>query len=271
MTFTPTFVLLQQEAHLAYANLSVGLTSLRNAVFPEKGAFYQGFFSTSIGFERVMKLIVVVDHMLQNSYSPPSAAQLKAYGHDLSILYSSCINTAQRIGLSSIHSPSTGSIEEQILNFLSDFAKQSRYYNLDSLQAKPSMQADPLATWNLILESVLANDVPSEIINKKLREAGIIHDLLENHMRAIQHGMSGELLSLPEIFTTPAKHKLAAPYTMVRIFRLLTPLLKIADELGHLAFYGPPRPPTPQAPLFHEFFTHFQGTDSEIRRKKRWP
>ncbi|MBN6152780.1 hypothetical protein JR065_20835 [Xanthomonas sp. AmX2] len=271
MTFSPTFILLQQEAYLARGSLSAGLTSLRNATFPDKGAFYPGFFNTSIGFERVMKLIVVVDHMLQNGYAPPSKAQLKAYGHDLVTLYSSCVAAAQRIGLSAVRNPVIGSTEEKILAFLSEFARWSRYYNLDSLQTAPSTYTDPLATWDAILESVLATDVPSEKARQKLQEAQLTHDLLANNVRAIQHGMSGKLLSLPEVFSTPVKHQLAVPYAMARVFRLLTPLLQALDELGCLAFYGPPRPPSPQAPLFSEFFVHFRGTDAEIRRKKRWP
>jgi hypothetical protein len=270
MTFSPTFVLLQQEAYLARGSLSAGLTSLRNAKFPDKAAFYPGFFNTSIGFERVMKLIVAVDHMLQNECAPPTVAQLKAYGHNLVALYSSCVVAAQRIGLP-VSIPAAGSIEEKILSFLSEFAKWSRYYNLDALQTAPSTYAEPLATWDSILDTVLTTDVPREKTKEKLRQAQVTHDLIAENMRAIQYGMSGNLLSLPEVFSTPAKHELAVPYAMVRLFRLLKPLLQTANELGRLAFYGPPGASSPQAPLLHEFFVHFQGTDAEIRRKKKWP
>ena len=59
MIFSPTFILLQQEAYLARGTLSAGLTAMRNATFPDKEAFYSGFFNTSIALERIMKLIVV--------------------------------------------------------------------------------------------------------------------------------------------------------------------------------------------------------------------
>jgi len=35
MSFPTTFVLLQQEAYLAHGSLSIGLTALRNATFPD--------------------------------------------------------------------------------------------------------------------------------------------------------------------------------------------------------------------------------------------
>lgn len=271
MTFSPTFVLLSQEAYLARSSLAGGLTSLRNATFPDKGAFYAGFFNTSIGLERVMKLIVVVDHMLQSNYVPPSKSQLKAYGHDLVALYASCVVAAQRIGLVAIHPPIIGSIEERILVFLSEFATWSRYYNLDSLKAAASSYSDPLGAWDQILESVLVTDVPGEKVARKLQQARAIHDLIADRVLALQHGMSGSLLSLPEVFSTPVRHELSVPYAMVRVFHLLTPLLQTLDRLGSLAFYGPPRPSSPQAPLFSEFFVNFRRTDAEIRRKKRWP
>lgn len=270
MPFTPAFVLLQQEAYLARGSLSVGLTALRNAVFPDKATFYSGFFNTSIAFERVMKLIVVIDHMLQHGHTPPSIAELKRYGHSLKSLYASSVAAANRIGLT-FAVPAANSLEERILVFLSEFATVSRYYNFDALLTAPSSYAEPLGAWESIMDEVLIQDVPPKKIQARLAQAQLAHDLLAGNMAAIQHGMNGQLLSLPQVFSTPAKHELAAPYAMVRLFNLLTPLLKTAGEFGRLAFYGPPRPSSPLAPLLHEFFVHFTGSNAKIRRKKRWP
>ena len=102
MPFSPTFVLLSQEAYLTQGSLSVGLTALRNAKFPDKATFYSGFFNTSIAFERLMKLIVVTDHMIHHRFAVPSKAELKAYGHDLVSLYASCVAAAARAGVSNV-------------------------------------------------------------------------------------------------------------------------------------------------------------------------
>lgn len=271
MTFSPTFVRLQQEAYLAHGSLAFGLTSLRTAVFPDKGSFYVGFFNTSIGFERVMKLIVATDHMLQHGGMPPTMQELKGYGHDLVGLYAAAVSSAERIGVDALKAPQAGSLEAKILAFLSDFARWSRYYNLDALRDAPQRYSDPLTSWGEILDAVLLHDVPPAKVERALREAELLHGLLAGHMSAIQHGMSGNLLTLPEVFSTPAKQELAVPYAMVRLFHLLSPLLKTLGELGRLAFYGPPRRPSPLAPLFHEFFGRFAATDAEVRRKKRWP
>ncbi len=271
MTFNPSFILLQQEAFLTRGSLSVGLTSLRNATFPDKAAFYSGFFNTSIALERVMKLIVVTDHMLQNAYAVPTKAELKAYGHDLVSLYSSCVASATRSGVANVVMPSPSSLELELLEFFSEFAKHSRYYNLDALSTQPSSYRDPLARWGTILNDVLSLDAPKKKVDEHLAQAEAMYQLLGGNVRAIQHGMDGNLLTLEQVFSLPAIHAIATPYTMVRLFRLLTPLLETVNELGHQGFYGSPSDTGPYVPVFSEFFVHFGGSDAQIRRKKRWP
>lgn len=269
MEFSPTFVLLQQEAYLAKGSLSIGLTALRNAVLPDKATFYTGFFNTSIAFERIMKLIVVIDHMLQHNGKPPNTTKLRSYGHNLQSLYSSCVDTGHRNGLL-VTPPTASSLEEKILKFLSEFNTTSRYYNLDALLVVPSSYNEPLSVWDSILDLVLVNDVPQKKMYRCMMQAQITHELIADYITAVQHGMNGKLLSVPEVFSVPAKHELTAPYAMVHIFNLLNPLLQIAATVGRLAFYGPPTRSTPLAPLLNEFFVHFSGSDAEIRRKKRW-
>lgn len=64
MAFSPTWFLLEQEGLLAQACLCNGLTALRRAnLGDKKGLFYSAFFELSIGFERVLKLALIQDHM----------------------------------------------------------------------------------------------------------------------------------------------------------------------------------------------------------------
>lgn len=271
MIFSSNFVLLQQEAYLATGSLSAGLTALRNAHFPDKASFYSGFFNTSVAFERIMKLIVTVDHLLENSFRAPTVRELKAYGHDLESLHSSCVEIGQKHQLKFIESFSNNSIELEVLQFLSEFAKKSRYYNLDALSSAPSAYREPLDRWGDILEHIFNSDVPHSKKQKRMSQAAEMHDLFSGNTRAIQHGMDGKLLDLPDVFNLPAKHELAVPYAMVRLFNVLSPLLRVASELGQKGFYGSPREIGPQCPVLREFFVYFGGTAAQIRRKKRWP
>jgi hypothetical protein len=271
MAFSPTFVLLQQEAYLASGSLSVGLTALRNASFPDKASFYSGFFNTSIAFERVMKLIVTIDHMLENSFNAPTVRELKSYGHDLESLFSSCVSIGQKHQIESLESLPNDSVELEILQFLSEFAKKSRYYNLDALSSAPSSYQEPLDRWGNILEHIFSVDIPQAKKQKRMSQAAEMHNLLSGSVQAVQHGMDGTLLGLDDVFNLPAKHELAVPYAMVRVFNILSPLLELASELGHKGFYDSPREIGPQCPVLSEFFVYFRGTAAQIRRKKRWP
>ena len=271
MLFDPKFVLLQQEAYLAHGSLSAGFTALRNATFPNKANFYLGFFNTSIAFERIMKLIIITDHMLQNSFQPPNKVVLKRYGHDLVSLYGSCVSVATRMNISNVSVPASDSIENKILVFLSNFADGSRYHNLDSISSITNNRNDPLALWDEILKSILYSDVPKKKLNIELQKATQLSLLMACKVHAIQHGMDGKLLSTSQVFEFPAIHKLAVPYSMIRLFNLLTPLLKTLNELGQKGHYASVSTASPSVPLFSDFFVHFGGTPSQIRKKKRWP
>lgn len=256
---------------MATGALSVGLTALRNTQFPDKASFYSGFFNTSIAFERVMKLIVTVEHMLENSFVAPTVSELKAYGHDLESLHNSCIAIGEKYQLKSIKSFTENSIELEMLQFLSEFAKKSRYYNLDALSSSPSSYREPLDRWGNILERIFNSDIPQSKKQERISQTSEVHNLLSGSVKAIQHGMDGTLLDLTEVFNLQTKHELAVPYSIVRLFNIISPLLEVAGELGQKGFYESPRELGPHCPMISDFFVHFGGSSAQIRRKKRWP
>lgn len=250
----------------------MGLTAFRSATVADKRKFYSGFFNTSIAFERLMKLIVVVDYMLSNNFNPPTKNQLKAYGHDLISLYQSSVDVANKAGITNITMPLQGSVEEKILNHLSGFAKFSRYYNLDSWKSKSLKDVDPLIEWEEIINRVIDEDVPKKKLQQITDSAEQIHNQIKDITATIQHGMSGESLTLLQALSLPEKQLFAAPYLMVRVFKILSLLIHIASELGHIGFYTKSQDGTgPHIPLFGETLMYFMANDAQIKRKKRWP
>lgn len=123
---------LEQEAQLAQSLLTSGLQEIANADFYDysKGKFYGGAFQLSIGLERLFKLTVTLDHMLKNNFQAPTSKQLKFYGHNLIELYQQLITIHGRehddVFLK-------GTDEFNTIEILSEFAKGTRYYNLDRL------------------------------------------------------------------------------------------------------------------------------------------
>jgi hypothetical protein len=235
MTFGPTFTALQNEGFLAQGCLAAGLTALRNAQFPDKATFYTGFFQLSAALERVLKLVLIIEHMRKNSFSPPSKEEIERPRHNLVRLYNDCEPIASSIGVKSFVIPAIGSPEAQILSFLSEFAKKSRYYNLDLLASTPSGYGDPLVAWDKILSQVLESDVPAQKRYRCEAQAKAIHGLIEDSIYVLQHGMDGRLLSSESAFVLPAQHEIAAPYAMVRVFAVIRPALSLLGEIAREA------------------------------------
>ena len=84
--------------------------------------------------------------------------------------------------------------------------------------------------------------------------------------------MSGELLTLLQTLSLPEKQLLVAPYLMVRVFNVLSPLIHILSELGHIGFYTrAPDDSGPHVPLFNESLVYFTATETQIKKKMHWP
>lgn len=272
MQFTPTFILLNNEASLAEGSLSIGLTSIRKATNSTKAEFYSGFFNLSIALERMMKLVVVVDFMFANEGSVPTKQQLKKYGHDLESLYESTVKTGKKIEVEGVSMPSPNSVEYEILCLLSEFAKYSRYHNLDSLRDGSDSSGDPLSKWDDVIDKVIREDAPANKVQVALEDVVRMYEQISDHTFVYQADMKGNAMSTLNALLTPKMHELAAPYLMVRIFNLLNPLTSVLSELGTKGFYGlPDENNNARVPDFSETLVYFRKTDSEIRKKKRWP
>ena len=96
MTKIDTYSLISQEGYLISSCLATGLTELRKADVHNKGSFYTSLFNFSIGLERLMKAVVIIDHMLENKMRAPTKKVLKAYGHNVFELYGTCASISDK-------------------------------------------------------------------------------------------------------------------------------------------------------------------------------
>jgi len=135
--FLPSFLLLQQEGHLISSCLAMGLTELRSANVYNKGAFYSALFNLSVGIERLLKAIIIMEHMLKNNLSVPTKKQLRGCGHNITELYDECVKISINHGSQLPARSSIDNINQELLGLLSDFAQITRYHNnLDALSAQ---------------------------------------------------------------------------------------------------------------------------------------
>ncbi|MFJ6309013.1 hypothetical protein [Streptomyces althioticus] len=145
--FTPEWRPLSHEAGLASYSLRGGLASLRKANYADPQIYYGGFFQYTIGLERVMKLTLIVDYVVQNGRFPSDQQYAKKYGHKLTDLLAGIADVRDRLDPSAhVWELPDADLTDAAISFLSDFAIGARYYNVDVLTGKAKTQ-DPVERW----------------------------------------------------------------------------------------------------------------------------
>jgi len=248
--------LLTKEGYIASTSIGYGLNALSKAGIYAQGEYYQAFFQLSIGFERLMKLIIIQYYRGTNK-SFPSNNILKSYGHDLLGLY----ETIGRFDSSdqSVIVPETS---YRILVFLSEFAKITRYYNLDTLTGR-QQRRNPLEEWSEIQEEISTIHTQKRKIKSEINEhllAGILDDI----GISMVFNEKNELIRSPgDLLKKASYHKHVQKYSVYYTYQLIHKLAKTLDKTE--SQYG-------LFPYLWEFFTYFLGglSKAEIRNKKNW-
>lgn len=171
--------LMHRETHLCSQSLANGLNCIRKYDFSKVGLFYSGMFSVTIGFERLLKLILLLDHSIKYSKFPDNQ-YLKSKGHKIDKLIAACSVIAKEYDEGIENLDFEGVFNDElctlIITFMTDFAIGARYYNLDTLTGRVHGNNEPLARWDneicsVILErhplsskkSLAFNKIPKEI------------------------------------------------------------------------------------------------------------
>lgn len=266
-TFPPSFLLLQQEGYLISSSLSTGLTALRTAHIHNKGAFYTALFNLSVGFERLLKAIVIIDHMLDNGLDVPTKNQLQRRGHKIANLYDECEKVGFERKSSIPRRSQLDAIDQELLLLLSDFALVTRYHNLDALSASQT-SADPLATWGQLIVAILSNDVPQRQKDRILAQANVVAAAVDDVTVTLMHGLDQSPLSTSEALSLPGLHDQAVRFAVLRIVKILSPVRDLLASVSREA-YG--LGPVPAFPQMHEFLEWLWDDRQYVLRKMKWP
>jgi hypothetical protein len=268
--FSDSYFLLEQEGFLFRSSIADGLTHLRRAHSLRKGDFYSGFFGLSIGLERLLKVILILDHMAPNQLKPPTAQTLRTYGHDLDALLTSAKALDVSGRLKQISDPAT--IEFAILVHLNRFAHSSgRYANLDAL-ASGTSRREPLVDWRDILVRVLEAEVPDKAKLRVQSQAAALAGLVSSLWTVVAHDLDRTPFTFEGVHNVPKLQDLAARRVVVRIFRILKALKSVLNEVCTRALDENRRINTQQqcVPFMHEFLGFVHDGERIISRKKVW-
>lgn len=242
--FSPTFLLLQQEGYLISSSLSTGLTELRAAHVGNKGAFYAALFNLSVGIERLLKVIVIIDHMLDNNLVAPTKRQLQKRSHNILNLYDECRKLGAKQDVVIPSRTEIDEINQKLLVLLSEFALSARYHNLDSLSYS-QINLDPLNAWSEIVFCILRLDVSKRQKDKIFAQTHIIFTLIHDKSIAIMHGLDKRPLNIFEVLSLPGLHQQAMRFAVLRVIRILSPFRDLSMRLDLKSYAYNPNTPFP--------------------------
>ena len=143
--FPQTYTLLQNEAFLMQGCFKSSLSELRKAPNAQPSHFYAVFFNFSIGLERLLKILLLLDKwhlerkfLTDDELKAKAEASLasrrkKAKGHNVENLYNDACALFHKYVVEWNNVYDLDSINRDLLNFLASFANGSRYYNLNVL------------------------------------------------------------------------------------------------------------------------------------------
>jgi len=266
--FPLSFLLLQQEGHLISSCLALGLTELRAANVHNKGSFYSSLLNLSVGMERLMKAIIIMQHMLDNNLSVPTKKQLKSYGHNIIELYDKCVKISVNNSVTLPDRSSLNNISQELLVLLSNFAQTTRYHNLDALSAQQT-EKDPLEHWGEIILLILKQNVTQRQRDKVLGQARMVANAIDGISITIMQGLNKQPLTTEEALALPGLHDQAVKYAVLHLINMLSPIRDLISTLSHLAYgLGAAQPPFPQ---MQEFLEWIWDDRQYVLRKKKWP
>jgi hypothetical protein len=260
--FDKGYQLLVQEGHLTMSSLLGGLNSIRNANIDDthRGLFYSGLFELATGFERLMKISVLLEHKINNQLRNPTDKQLRSFGHNIEDLHSNCIKITQDHGLK-IVSP-TSEIQDDILAVLSNFAKGARYYNLDQLTSG-NKNEDPIEQWLSVIQYHIWG-LRSDVIKKIEKEA--LHVANVDHW---QQNINGEWITECEFYYLLKATEKASYHVVWSIISLLKPFYYLLKSQTH-KLHQMKGVSSTDVPYMYEFFPFVLASKSAVLRKKNW-
>lgn len=268
LMFSESFQQFLIEASLASTSVRGGLTALNKCTITDKGTFYSAFFQLSVGLERFFKIIYILQYMIDNKLNKPEFKEIRALGHDIRSLH----KAAAEIGKNHTTNPAKFELNDlqiDIINMLSAFGDQSRYYVLNTITKAKKQTEDPLATWNEIIESGFWSHFSQNKRQKVVNDALSIVDRSGKFTYSQYFSLDGYIMSEVDFIVLEWKIKNVTPHIVSEIIGLLQPYYTLLRKLREGIFIidqeaGSRVQPVP---YFEELFPYL--LESPIRAKKR--
>ncbi|MEN4572312.1 hypothetical protein ABEH33_13730 [Pantoea agglomerans] len=269
--FTESYQNFLIEASLASSSIRGGLTSMNKCTITDKGTFYNSFFQLSIGLERFFKIIYILQFMIDHDLKKPEFKEIKSLGHDIKSLHNAAVEVGRR-HLKDTEQLILNDIQVDIINMLSEFGDQSRYYVLNTITNSKKKVPDPLELWNDIIESAFWEYIPPNKREKVVDDAVRIVDKSGKFTYSQYFSLDGYIMSDIDFIVLDWKIKKLSPFLAADIVAILYPYYDILCNLRREIFRIDQAKGSRQQPVpyFEELFSYLLTEHSFARKRKNW-
>jgi|GEM_PF-2371555 len=267
MIYSHGFRMMAQEGHLASTALLSAFEGMKKLNYDKPGTVYSALFQLATGFERIMKIAVILDHKTQHNLTNPTNAQMRSLGHSITDLYAYCRSAGERRGINTgWFNPET--LQYNVVAFLSEFAKGSRYYNIDQLVSSGT-SPDPLTRWFAIHW-----DIADRHVSTRRKDA--IMERARSHCERLgmfgwEMGPFGRYDLTIDVTFQLEVARVSQGYCVWTLIELLKPIYRLidrtSDEVQRLEHKTQVEP---TSPYMVEFFPFCLATKDVAIRRKAW-
>jgi hypothetical protein len=270
MNDSPVSAALLREGAIAAQLLGAGVTMLRKANTAHSGLLVSALFSFSIGLERIGKLVVIMDHYVANKWKFPDETKLRGLHHDLEALFTAVHEISNRRFHTSRRNPvPNDSIHQAILSTLSEFARITRYQNLDYLvNGKGASKSNPETQWfETVGQKILKKHYRRKQSELDELKAGAMEAWLGGNAIALNLGPDGKFIrTIKQTMLHGNQADIIQRYAQfysLQLIRFFAETLMELQTLAHCAQRD-------EIPWFSEQFTSFLNDDAYFKSRKTW-
>lgn len=270
--FSASFQQFTIESLMASSALRGGLTALNKCKHHDKGSFYSAFFQLSVGLERFFKIIYVVQYMIENDLKKPSSKQLRLIGHDINSLHQNAVSVALKYKIKDEAKWILNDEQSKILTMLSEFGRETRYYNLNTIVEDKKAMNDPLEQWGEILENCYWKYI--SLIKREELQKNTFAWAERNRIYGFtsSFGLDGQIMTHVDQYLLNWKIIKISPYISWEIISMLQPYYSLLISLRDAIQLKEKekRIREPLVPYFHEIFPYFLLDKARAKRRKNW-
>lgn len=274
-TLLPEWNALHRESSLVSQLIGSGATALGRASYGSGfGEYYTAFFGLSVGIERLAKLIVVADYIMENAGSLPKQSIIRKHGHNLDSLIKKVDGIASSRGIVVPHIGPTHPICTAIIECLDSFANASigRYANFESIGNPNFNQANEPVNkwWAEVVEPILTTHYRGKSAEFATKRRALLMDAVAGKSIFVRFSAEtgSRIINVAEAFERTGQTKWAQKYGRYYSLSVVRWLSYIFEKLTYHTGYTPG-----YEVLFghHEFFDGFVVDNTYLLNRKIWP